>query len=78
MSPYEDICRMSTYEDIPSLGPTIPRCLMSTFDNAPPLEGWTLPDRYHCGDWCERTCHVCGEDAVLKPQIPPNVELSDN
>jgi hypothetical protein len=48
---------------------------MSTFDNAPPLEGWTLPDRYHCGDWCERTCHVCGEDAVLKPQIPPNVEL---
>jgi hypothetical protein len=48
---------------------------MATYENAPPLEGWELPERYHCGDWCVRDCPTCGFDAILHPQIPPNVEL---
>ena len=51
---------------------------MSTFDNAPPLDGWELPPRYHCGDLCfDRECPTCGVDTILHPQIPPNVILGD-
>jgi hypothetical protein len=49
---------------------------MSTFDTGPVLEGWAPTIRYHCGQVCEgRDCPVCGIDAILHPQIPPNVEL---
>lgn len=49
---------------------------MSTFENAAPLDGWALPAR-HCGQWCERDCPTCGEDAILHPQPPPNCVLGE-
>lgn len=52
--------------------------MMSTYDNAPALDGWSLPPR-HCGEFCEdRSCHVCAMDVVRHPQVPPNVELAEN
>lgn len=42
---------------------------MTTFDNAPPLDGWA-PFSRHCGELCwDKTCPVCGE------WIPANITL---
>lgn len=47
---------------------------MSTYDNAPPLEGWSLPPRC-CGTWSSGlSCGICGNWLP----IPPNVTLGDN
>lgn len=47
---------------------------MSTYDNAPPLEGWQLPPRC-CGTWSSGlSCDICGN--WLK--IPASIELGEN
>lgn len=43
---------------------------MTTYDNAPPLEGWAQPVPKHCGLLCfDKACPVCGD------WIPANIEL---
>lgn len=45
---------------------------MSTYENGPPLDGWSLPPRC-CGEWClGPTCNVCRRHAR---DIPANIEL---
>lgn len=47
---------------------------MSTYDNAPPPEGWTVTPK-HCGLICfAAVCPVCSEWTG----IPDNIELGDN
>lgn len=51
---------------------------MTTRDNASPPEGWRPPRpvlRRHCGvDQVALVCEVCGE-FIVKPHVPPNIEL---
>lgn len=45
---------------------------MSTHENAPPLDGWTLPPRC-CGVWS--TGLVCGVCSRWLHELPANIEL---
>lgn len=45
---------------------------MSTYDNAPPREGWVPQPGRHCGALCfDVACPTCGEYVP----IPPNITL---
>lgn len=51
---------------------------MTSYDNAPPLDGWTVPTGSHCGDYCwGPTCPVCGEPAG-PPKLHEGIVLGEN
>lgn len=38
---------------------------MTSFDNAPPLDGFIAPPGRHCGQLCvDFSCPICGENVV--------------
>lgn len=63
---------------LPSGATSAGRRFRMTGENGPTMDGWALPQRYHCGQWCERDCPICGEDAVQHPHTPPNCDLGEN
>lgn len=55
-----------------------PQQPMTTFDNAPALDGWTVTARC-CGLLHETIeCSVCGEFTKPEQAIPPLIELGEN
>jgi hypothetical protein len=50
---------------------------MSTYDNQPPVDGWALPYREHCGEWHQSiACPTCAQ--TIPPELPPNIFPGDN